>query len=62
MLVQLILCGSLNLYIDPPPVQPFPSWIIQEGTNMWKPPSPMPDDGKNYIWNEPTVSWVEVQL
>ena len=50
------------MYIYPPPIQPFPSWIMKEDSNMWEPPFPAPSDGKNYVWNEPTVSWVEVQL
>lgn len=40
--------------------QPFPSWILDEQTCRWEPPTPMPDDGKVYRWDEPTTSWVEV--
>lgn len=40
--------------------QPFPSWILNESTWTWEAPIPMPQDGKPYIWDEPTISWVEV--
>lgn len=36
--------------------QTFPSWTLDENCN-WQPPLPMPDDGKMYYWDEPTVSW-----
>jgi hypothetical protein len=40
--------------------QPYPSWTISAPTWQWQPPVPYPDDGKIYIWNEATLSWVEV--
>lgn len=39
--------------------QPYPSWTLNEDTCEWTPPSFPPDDGKGYIWNEETLSWVE---
>lgn len=39
---------------------PFTSWILNEDTCKWEPPTPMPDDGKMYTWDEATTSWVEV--
>lgn len=41
------------------PPQPFPSWVLNEQTCLWEPPTPMPNDGKMYIWDENTLSWVE---
>ena len=41
--------------------QPFPSWTLNEDTCDWNPPTPFPDDGKKYIWNEETTSWEEIQ-
>lgn len=39
---------------------PFPSWTTYDHVlNQWLPPVPYPTDGKSYIWDEPTVSWVE---
>ena len=35
------------------------SWVFDEDTCWFKPPVEYPTDGKPYIWDEPTVSWVE---
>lgn len=40
--------------------QPYPSWVLDEDTCWWQPPVPFPTDGKNYAWDEATISWVEV--
>ena len=40
--------------------QPFASWILDEETCIWNPPTPYPTDGNRYIWDEPTTSWVQV--
>ena len=42
------------------PPQPYASWLLDEDTCRWKAPTPMPEDGKNYVWDEPTTSWIEV--
>ena len=39
--------------------QPFPSWALDENY-VWQPPTPMPDDGSVYEWDEDTTSWVEI--
>jgi hypothetical protein len=41
------------------PPKPFNSWTLNEDTCRWDPPTPMPNDGKMYSWNEETLSWVE---
>ena len=38
----------------------FDSWIFNEDTCSFDPPEPYPDDGKVYVWDEDSVSWVEV--
>ena len=38
----------------------FASWIFNEETCAFDPPSPYPTDGKSYVWDEPTTSWVEL--
>ena len=43
------------------PPQPYPSWVLDEATCRWDAPVPYPTDGKQYYWDEPTTSWVEVQ-
>jgi hypothetical protein len=42
------------------PPKPFASWVINEDTCLWGAPVAMPDDGKQYQWNEDTQAWVEV--
>ena len=41
------------------PPKPFESWILDEDTCQWTPPTPMPTDGA-YVWDEPTLSWKEI--
>ena len=41
------------------PPKPYPSWILNEQTCLWDAPVAMPQDGKRYVWDEPTASWVE---
>jgi len=38
---------------------PFPSWTLDENY-VWQPPTPHPDDGLFYKWDEATTSWVEI--
>jgi len=48
---------SVNDVFYPP--QPYSSWTISVDTNwLWTPPVPKPTDGKNYIWDESSLSWV----
>jgi len=42
------------------PPQPFPSWGLNESTCLWDAPTPMPNDGQRYYWDEPTTSWVMI--
>lgn len=39
--------------------QPYPSWVFDETTFAWSPPTLMPSDGKLYRWDEAVASWVE---
>tara|TARA_R100001129_G_C5146330_1_gene197517 strand:+ start:158 stop:556 length:399 start_codon:yes stop_codon:yes gene_type:complete len=42
--------------------QPYPSWTISVDTGwVWKAPVDMPNDGKEYVWNEENTSWEEVE-
>jgi hypothetical protein len=41
------------------PPQPFASWVLDEDTCRWDAPVPYPQDGKAYIWDEATVTWIE---
>ena len=43
------------------PPKPFNSWNLNETSCLWEPPTPYPDDGERYIWNEETTSWTQVE-
>jgi len=42
--------------------KPYPSWIEHE--DYWIPPISKPKniEGKTWMWNEPTVSWVSIEV
>lgn len=40
------------------PPKLFASWVLNEDTCRWEAPIAMPQDGKNYFWNEATKNWV----
>jgi|TARA_Y100000296_G_C5098164_1_gene218471 hypothetical protein len=40
--------------------QPYGSWALDENY-VWQPPTPMPDDGNVYYWDEDTTSWIEAE-
>lgn len=44
------------------PPKPFASWTLNNDTAQWEAPTPMPDDGKMYNWDEATTSWVEMEM
>lgn len=48
---------------EPKPSE-YPSWILDADGGFWKPPVPRPgispDAGKKYVWDEATVSWIQV--
>ena len=44
-----------DVFISP---QLYASWALDASFD-WQPPTPMPDDGKNYRWNEETTTWDE---
>jgi hypothetical protein len=43
-----------DVFIKP---QPYPSWILNE-SSLWEAPTIQPDD--NYVWNEDSQSWEEL--
>lgn len=47
---------ELDAFISP---KPFESWSLNEEACRWVPPTPMPQDGKIYNWNEETLTWIE---
>lgn len=43
------------------PPKPFESWVLDETSCLWEAPTPYPDDGERYTWNETTTSWDQVE-
>jgi hypothetical protein len=37
-----------------------PSFVWNNDSQTWEPPIAYPTDGKNYRWDEETISWVEI--
>lgn len=42
------------------PPKPLPSWVLDENTCWWEPPTPYPADGGVYLWDEGTLTWQQV--
>ena len=42
------------------PPKPYPSWILDEASCLWRAPVAVPQDGKQYAWNEASTSWTEI--
>ena len=49
--------STRDAFITP---KPFASWNLNEDTCQWQPPTPMPQDGAIYNWDEETTSWKQV--
>jgi len=43
------------------PPKPYDSWTLNEDTCQWDAPTAMPDDDKEYNWNEDTQAWDETE-
>ena len=37
--------------------KPYDSWTLDTDTYLWEPPTPYPDDGEGYSWNEESQEW-----
>ena len=46
-----------DVFIAP---KPYSKWVLDETKWIWKAPTDMPDDGKQYVWNDNTGAWEEV--
>lgn len=43
------------------PTKPYESWILNEEICQWNAPVAIPvEEGKNFSWNEETLSWDEI--
>lgn len=55
--IGYIYDATLDAFIPP---KPYPSWLLNTTTCQWEAPVPYPNDGKQYYWDEATLSWVEI--
>ena len=46
---------DLDAFVLP---RPFGSWLLDEETCKWLPPTPPPKDGDGYAWDELSLSWI----
>ena len=44
------------------PSKPYATWVLNETECVWNPPVSFPTDGKDYRWNDVSVSWDEVSV
>lgn len=51
--------SELDAFIPP---KEFDSWTFDESVCDWIPPTPYPDDGKSYRWNEELQEWDELTI
>ena len=49
--------ADIDAFVAP---KPYASWVLNIDA-QWYPPVPHPEDGKPYLWDEPSQSWVEIQ-
>jgi hypothetical protein len=40
--------------------QPYPSWVLNETNWQWESPTPRPNDGNPYDWNEEQLNWIQI--
>jgi len=45
---------SRDAFIAP---KPYNSWTLNETSCLWEAPTPYPDDGNLYIWDEENLTW-----
>lgn len=50
-----IYIAEYDVFVQP---QPYESWNLNTETFQWEAPTPYPNDGFVYLWDEPTLSWV----
>ena len=50
--------SGLDAFIPP---KPYASWILNQDTCLWEPPTPRPQDNtKSYEWIEADLNWQEI--
>lgn len=51
--------AALDAFI---PLQPYPSWLLNTTNCQWYAPTPRPEDGNFYAWDELTLSWILAEM
>lgn len=46
-----------DVFINP---APYASWVLNSSTHEWEAPTPKPNDGRRYIWDESLVAWRDI--
>ena len=49
--------SSRDAFIPP---KPYPGWLLEESSCLWKAPIDHPDDGEMYVWDEDNQEWDKV--
>jgi hypothetical protein len=52
--IGMVYNEELDVFHSP---QPHPSWTLNTDTYTWEAPTPMPVDGKLYVWVENDLNW-----
>jgi hypothetical protein len=58
--VGYVYFSAINAFIEP---KPFDSWTLDNEKCQWVAPEPYPLSDlqePHHVWNEPTLSWVEI--
>lgn len=55
--IGFIYDAQNDVFYEP---QPYASWTLNQATWLWDAPTPYPQDGKKYYWDEATTSWKEL--
>lgn len=50
---------ELDAFIAP---KPYESWTLNTQTAKWMSPTPYPQDGRIYEWDEENLNWKEVEV
>jgi hypothetical protein len=48
-----------DAFISP---KPYISWILNEETCRWEPPTKYPEDGGLYLWNDKNLKWESAKI
>ena len=53
--IGFIYDSDLDGFIPP---KPYESWILNKDEGQWHSPTPYPNDGNRYDWDESSLSWI----